>query len=318
MAVRPLIKLLLRTNALAEPNPDLPVAERRAAAAESAEKLVKFFQQAREPLTVADHDVPVSALGEGHVVKVRVYVPDGTKPLPAHLYMHGGAFWLGSVAEYDILTRWYAAKAGCTVVSVDYSLAPENKYPTQVEECYAALVWLAENAEMLGIDTTRVSVGGTSAGGSLAAAVTLMARDRNGPAIRFQLLEIPATDCGLDHPSMDEFADGYGLTREEVAEGIDFYLADPAQADEAYASPLRAKDLTGLPPTAILTCEYDPLRDEGEAFGARLREAGVPVAMRRYAGHIHSSTYATRLMPSARRYLDDIRRALMASQRPVE
>jgi acetyl esterase len=316
MAVRPLIKLLLRADTLGKPDRGLTVAERRAASTQNTEKLYKFFQQAREPLTITDHDVPVPALGANHVVRVRVYTPDGVKPLPAHLYMHGGAFWLGSVAEYDILTRWYAAKAGCVVVSVDYSLAPEHKYPTQVEECYAALVWLAESAETLGIDATRISVGGTSAGGSLAAAVTLMARDRSGPPIRFQLLEIPATDCGLDHPSVDEFAVGYSLTREDIAEAIDFYLDDPSQADEAYASPLRAKDLADLPPTAILTCEYDPLRDEGEAYGARLREAGVPVATRRYTGHIHSSTYATRLMPSARRYLDDVRRALVAAHKP--
>lgn len=310
MAVRPMIWVLLRMQALAAPTTELTVAERRAASAQGAEKLSKFFRRAKEPLTVVDHEVPLPAGGH---VSVRSYTPAGVKPLAGHLYMHGGAFWLGSVEEYDELTRWYAAKAGCVVVSVDYSLAPELKYPTQVEECYAALLWMAENVEALGIDPARISVGGTSAGGSLAAAVTLMARDRHGPPIRFQLLEIPATDCGVDHPSMHEFADGYGLTREEIVEAIDFYLADPSQADEPYASPLRAKDLSGLPPTAILTCEYDPLRDEGEAFGARLREAGVQVAVRRYSGHIHASSYATRLMPSARRYLDDVRRALIAA-----
>ena len=227
-------------------------------------------------------------------------VPSGD-PLPAHVYFHGGAFWLSTIDEYDQLCRWYAAEAECVVVSVEYRLAPEHKFPTQPEDCYAGLLWTVDQADSLGIDTSRLSIGGTSAGGSLAAAVSLMARDRGGPRLVFQLLEIPALDCTMSQPSIQEFATGYVLTRAKMDEAIGFYLADPKQALDGYASPFLADDVSGLPPALIMTSEYDPLRDEGERYGLRLRAAGVPVEIRRYRGHIHGSFYMTRLLPSARR-----------------
>jgi acetyl esterase len=191
-------------------------------------------------------------------------------------------------------------KAGCVVVSVEYRLAPESPYPGPVEDSYAALTWTADNADRLGIDPARIGVGGVSAGGGLAAATALMARDRGGPQLKFQLLEIPVTDTTLSQPSVEEFATGYGLTRAELSEGYGFYLPDDTQAHEPYASPLLADDLSGLPSAFVLTCECDPLRDEGEAYAARLRAAGVDATLYRAAGHIHGSTYMTRFLPSAR------------------
>ena len=303
MPLRPLLRLTVPlVGRLDRPKPGATVEERRAADAASPLGMRTLSRRSRKPVAERDHAVPV----EGGSIRVRVYTPvaavasaDG--PLGVHVYFHGGAFWLSTVDDYDPLCRWYAAEAGCVVVSAEYRLAPEYKYPTQPEDCYAALLWTVANAELLGVDTARVSVGGTSAGGSLAAAVTMMARDRGGPSLVLQVLEIPALDCTLSGASVQEFASGYVLTRAAMDEAVEFYLADPAQAYEPYASPLLAEDLSGLPPALVLTAEYDPLRDDGESYGTRLRAAGVPVEIRRYRGHIHGSFYITRFMPSARR-----------------
>lgn len=255
----------------------------------------------RGPLTVEDHVLesfpePV----EGRDVRVRSYRPaNASGALPAHVLIHGGAYWAGSVEGHDPLCAWYARSVPCQVFSVDYRLAPEHPYPAGVEDCYAALVWVAEHATELGVDATRLSVGGVSAGGGLAAAVALLARDRSGPALCLQLLEIPMVDPAMSQPSLDTYATGFGLSREDVAVGWRHYL--PAGAPDAYAGAFAAADLTGLPPAAVLTDGCDPLRDEGEAYAARLRSAGVPVATYRAHGHVHSSHYLTRFLPSARR-----------------
>jgi acetyl esterase len=183
------------------------------------------------------------------------------------------------------------------VVSVAYRLAPEHKFPVQVEDCYAALCWAAEHAGELNVDAGRLTVGGASAGGALAAAVALMTRDRQGPAIRFQLLEIPVTDLTMSQPSIAENANGPVLTRAAVAQYIGFYLADEGDATHPYASPLLAPDLTRLPPALITTAEFDPLRDEGEAFARRLTEAGVGARLMRWDGHFHGSFTMSKLIP---------------------
>jgi acetyl esterase len=315
VALRPGVWLLLRTlTLLSAPHPDWPVEKRRAQDSADTAVLMKLFRRAPGRVVQADYQVPTG----GREILVRCYVPEGTGPFPGHLYLHGGAFWAGSVADYDPLCRWYAAAGGCVVAAVDYDLAPQHKYPVQVEQAYAALRWLAANAPDLGVRADRLSVGGTSAGGSLAAAVALMARDRGGPSLCFQLLEIPVTDCSTSYPSMREFGTGYLLTRQDLEEAFDLYLASPVQAQESYASPVRTADLSGLPPALILTSGCDPLRDQGEAYAARLRDAGVPVTLRRYDGHVHSSTYLSRLFPSARRYLDDIAAGLRAAYASAE
>jgi acetyl esterase len=189
------------------------------------------------------------------------------------------------------------------VASVEYRLAPENLYPTAPEDCYAALCWLVEHEEELGIDPTRVSVGGESAGGNLAAVVCLMARDRNGPTIVHQWLDVPATDLTMSQPSVRNTPDGYLLTYRDMVEYRDSYLPDVSLATEPYASPLHAAGhgagLRGLPPARILTCGADPLRDDGRVYAEALTAAGVPVEHVHLAGHVHPSFAFTRLVRSA-------------------
>ena len=268
------------------------VDERRAEGERSPLAMRNVTRPGRGPLQVQDHRA-----GD---VRVRGYRPGGASgPLPAHVLIHGGAYWAGSVEAYDPLCAWYARNVPCQVFSVDYRLAPEHPYPVGAEDCYAALTWVAENAAGLGVDPTRVSVGGVSAGGGLAAAVALLARDRSGPALRLQLLEIPMLDATMSGRSLTTYASGFGLTRDDVAVGWHHYL--PTGAPDAYAAAAGADELAGLPRAAVLTAGCDPLRDEGEAYAARLRTAGVPVATHRAHGHVHSSHYLTRFLPSARR-----------------
>jgi len=264
----------------------------------------------RGPLTVVDHEVRT---GDG-VVRVRGYRPGGASgPLPAHVLVHGGSYWAGSVESHDPLCAWYARTVPCQVFSVDYRLAPEHPFPAGLEDCYAALVHVAEHADALDVDPGRLSVGGVSAGGGLAAAVALLARDRSGPALRLQLLEIPMLDPTMGSRSLDTYAAGFGIGRADVATGWGHYLAGGSAGLPAYAGAFGATDLTGLPPAAVLTAGCDPLRDEGEAYAARLRDAGVPVETYRAHGHVHSSHYLTRFLPSARQAVgwttDALRRA---------
>ncbi|MBA3530245.1 MAG: alpha/beta hydrolase [Propionibacteriaceae bacterium] len=311
MPVRPSLRpLLALATALDRPQPGLSVAERREAAATGPLQMRYVTSRSSVPLEVSDRRIPVA----GGEISVRIYRPRrraaGAGRLPVHLFMHGGSFWLGSVAEYEPLCRWYAGSVGCVVVSVEYRLAPEFPYPAGVEDCYAALVWVAQTADELGVDPDRLSIGGVSAGGTLAAAIALLARDRSGPRIILQALEIPATDLTMSQPSIEEFAVGYSMTRASLIEAYGFYLPEPATAREAYASPLLAADLTDLPPAFVLTCECDPLRDEGEAYARRLRESGGAATVHRVGGHVHGSIYLTRFLPSARKAVESTCRAL--------
>jgi acetyl esterase len=234
---------------------------------------------------VEDRSLP----GPAGPIPVRVYRPLGTgpEPLPGLVYFHGGGFVLCGLDSHDFACRGLANAAGCAVVSVDYRLAPEHPFPAAPEDCHAAARFVAENPSEFGVDPRRLAIGGDSAGGNLTAVVALMARDRGGPQLRFQLLIYPVTDCSFETRSYRENAEGFFLTRRQMRWFWEHYLADPAQAADPYASPLRAEKLEGLPPALVITAEYDPLRDEGEAYAARLREAGVPVAQSRYEGMIH-------------------------------
>jgi acetyl esterase len=267
---------------------------------------VDLGDPAPDVASVEDRQVPV----DGGEITVRVYTPLGDGPFPVHVYFHGGAFWLGELDHFDIQCKELCAGAGCVVVSTDYRLAPENKFPTPVEDCYSALLWTVANAEELQIDTSRVSIGGGSAGGDLTAVVAMMARDRNGPPLVLQVLDIPVTDLTMSCPSVVENGEGYLLTRAAIEQYVDFYLEDPGDAKNPYASPLMAEDLSGLPPAVVMTAEFDPLRDEGEAYAARLAEAGVPVKQKRWLGHVHGSASMTALVPSAREWRDEIIQAL--------
>jgi acetyl esterase len=299
MPVDPAISWIVEAaNAAEEPDGSLPVEELRARAHALMDKTFLAVSEDPPEVSSTDHAVPV----ESGQITVRVYRPEGEGPLPAHLYMHGGGFWLGNLDHAETPCRELSAGAGCVVVSVGYRLAPEHKFPVAMEDSYAALCWAFEHASELGIDPARVSVGGASAGGNLAAVVAMAARDRNGPPLVFQLLEIPVTDMTMSKPSIQENGEGYILTRRAVEQCIGYYLNDPIQARDPYASPLLARDLASLPPALVMTAEMDPLRDEGEAYAQRLSEAGVQVRLVRWVGHVHGAGAFTRILPSARDY----------------
>ena len=228
--------------------------------------------------------------GPAGEVPARIYTPRGADPdaaLPCLVYFHGGGWVIGDLDMVDSICRAVANRAMCKVVSVDYRMAPEHKFPAPLDDCYAAVEWVAREASSLGVDRDRLAVGGDSAGGNLSAAVALRARDEGGPPLRLQVLIYPVTDHSFDTPSYRENGEGYLLTTDMMRWFWDHYLRGPADSDNPYVSPLRAKDLAGLPPAVVLTAEYDPLRDEGEAFADRLTEAGVPVVRKRFDSQIH-------------------------------
>jgi acetyl esterase len=238
----------------------------------------------QEPVAgVEDRRIP----GPQGDIPVRIYHPGGPGPLPALVYFHGGGWVLGSIATVDAICRALANRAGCAVVSVEYRLAPEHKFPAAAEDSYAATRWVADNAAAIGVDATRLAVGGDSAGGNLGAVVALMARDRGGPGLALQLLVYPVTDADFDTQSYTDNATDYFLTRDAMVWFWNHYAGDAADRTHPYAAPLRAANLQGLPPALVITAEYDPLRDEGEAYAARLRAVGVPTEVTRYPGMIH-------------------------------
>jgi acetyl esterase len=226
--------------------------------------------------------------GPGGDLRLRIYRPPGSGPLPLLAFFHGSGFVLCSLDTHDGMCRNLCSGAGCIVVSVDYRLAPEHKYPAGLDDCVFATRWIAEHAAELEGDASRLVVGGDSAGGNLAAATALRLRAEYGPPLAGQLLIYPVTDYhSPGTPSYRENAEGYGLTRDTMIWFWDHYLADASQANDPYVSPLRAPDLSGLPPALVQTAEYDPLRDEGEAYAARLREAGTPATLSRWDGLNH-------------------------------
>lgn len=214
-----------------------------------------------------------------------VYRPHGVTDAPAYLHFHGGGFWIGGGLNVLRATapvhRARVRELGVVVIDVDYRMAPDHKFPLPAEDCYAALTWAAANADNIGIDPTRIAVGGGSAGGALTAGVTLMSRDRGGPALVGQVLNIPATDSSCRSQSLQLFADGYIMTRQNALEMWDMYLSSPADAYEPYASPMHASSLRNLPDALVILGDYDVLRDEGSAYARRLVEDGATVTMRR-------------------------------------
>jgi acetyl esterase len=226
--------------------------------------------------------------GPGGEVTLRVYHPVGEASGAGVVFFHGGGWVIGNLGTHDHFCRTLCNGSGAVFVSVDYRCAPEAPFPAAPDDCFAATQWVAENAAPLGISPQRLAVAGDSAGGNLAAVVSKLARDRGGPAIAFQLLLCPVTEHRFDTASYSENADGYLLTAGAMRWFWDLYLGDNGDGKSALASPLRAADLAGLPPAHVVTAEYDPLRDEGEAYAERLAAAGVPVTRRRYDGQIHN------------------------------
>jgi acetyl esterase len=245
---------------------------------------------------------------------VRIYASDHRPPLAAFVYLHGGGWVICNLDTHDATCRAIANAVPAVVVSVDYRLAPEHRFPAAAEDAYAATHWLADNAAAFGADPKRLIVGGDSAGGNLAAVAALMARDRGGPALAYQVLIYPAIDASMTMASYDENAEGYLLTRSAMAWFWNHYLGPQGDGRHPYASPIAADDLSGLPPATIITAEFDPLRDEGDAYAARLRAAGVSVRHTRYAGLIHGFVSLGAVFSQARTAIDamaaDVRTAL--------
>ena len=254
---------------------------------------------------------------EGGEITVRFYRPSGEGPHPAFVHCHGGGFVFGSIdlLFYDFKCREICRGCSCIVVGVDYRLAPEYKFPAAPEDCFAALRYVAEHADELGIDPRRIAIGGDSAGGNLAAAVALMSRDRGGPQLALQVLEIPVIDNAEpeNYPSWVQYGKGYGLEDDLGDMTLNEYFADAADAFSPYASPIRADDLTGLAPAHVMTAEFDILRDSGEAYGKKLQDASVPTTIDRHEGHIHGDVVLFRTWKPARMWMDEIIERLNAA-----
>ena len=307
MPLDPEAKMLLeQLTTVVRPFDELSVVEARAA-------IVTLSAAAGEGEAVArvDNRTVPGPRGE---IPVRVYTPEGHAPFPVLVYFHGGGWVIGSLETHDGLCRHLANAAGAVVVSVDYRLAPEHPFPASGEDAYAATRWVAANAAVIGGDAKRIAVGGDSAGGNLAAVVSLMARDRGGPPLVFQLLVYPVTDVpSAKTASYRENAEGYFLTAKMMHWFWDHYCGKNPDLSDPYLCPLRAKDLKRLPPALVVTAEFDPLRDEGEAYAARLREAGSQAHVKRYAGMIHGFFGMGPLLTKAREATKDAAEALRAA-----
>jgi acetyl esterase len=254
-----------------------------------------YYTQARfatnpEPPELA-RVTPLAIPAPHGTIPARIYVPkdprrhDGLSP--ALVFFHGGGWVIGDLDSHDVVCRQLAVEAALIVISVDYRLAPEHKFPAAADDAIAATKWVAANARELGVDAARLSIGGDSAGGNLAAVVALAARDGNGPAIAGQVLIYPAVDFAMTHGSHSEPETSVLLTHSVIRWFRDHYLNGAADVDDWRASPARAQNLGGLPPTYVLTAGADPLRDEGDEYAERLRQAGVPVATKHYPGQFH-------------------------------
>lgn len=258
----------------------------------------------RIPAVAGVRDLTIA--GPGGPLALRVYMPPGTEPFPLMVFFHGSGFVICDLDTHDAMCRNLAAGSGCVVVSVDYRLAPEHRFPAAPEDCLAATRWAAAHAAELGADPSRVLVAGDSAGGNLATVTALRIRDEGGPRLIGQLLIYPVTDhLSGNWPSYAENAEGYGLTRAGMAWFWGHYLADPAEGAHPHASPWRAASLAGLPPALVITAQYDPLRDEAEAYGERLRHDGVQVEIRRWNGMNHGFFFVPGLVDRASAAIDE-------------
>jgi acetyl esterase len=258
---------------------EMTPAEARAAAL----GLVEVGVPVQDVAQVENRTIP----GPAQPIPIRVYRPVPGETLPALVYFHGGGWVIGNLESHDRECRALANLSGCAVIAVDYRLAPEHKFPAAVEDAYAATRYVVDHARELKVDPRRIAVGGDSSGGNLAAVVTLMAREKGAPKLAFQLLVYPAVDFNDDHPSMHEFAEGYFLTRPLMDYFERQYIPNAEDRRSIQASPTNAPDFRGLPPALVITAEYDLLRDQGELYAQKLRQAGVLVTAKRYDGMFH-------------------------------
>jgi len=292
MPVDPQIQALLDKGAGVPATHTLPVDVARA----QYEARIAIMAKPADIADVSERSID----GPGGDLRLRIYTPHGTGPFPLLVFFHGSGFVLCSLDTHDGMCRNLCAGAGCVVVSVDYRLAPEAKFPAATEDCVFATRWAAAHAAELNADPARIAVGGDSAGGNLAAVTALRIRDEGGPALRGQLLLYPVTDYHTPGtPSYVENGDGYGLTRATMEWFWDHYLADPEHALHPHASPAQALNLGRLPPAFVMTAEYDPLRDEAEIYGEKLHAAGVPAEIVREPGMNHGFLFWVGLVDAA-------------------
>jgi acetyl esterase/lipase len=255
-------------------------------------------------VTVENTEVPGPP--DAPTVPVRIYTPKASdSPAPALVYFHGGGFVIGDMYLEEQRCLRLAADGGCVVVSVDYRLAPENPFPSGVEDCYCALVWVAGHARELGIDIDRIAVGGASAGGALSAAVAQMARDRSGVTLALQLLIYPVIDDRMETPSMRAFTATPIWNSASNAQMWDHYLGAKRDYVSNYAAPGRSNDLSDLPPAYVMTAEFDPLRDEGISYAQRLMQAGVPTELHCFSGAVHGFDLIAPDIELSRRAVDE-------------
>jgi len=253
----------------------------------------------------------LAVAGPAGEIPVRIYRPaEGTGPHPIVVYFHGGGWVLGTLDTHDDVCRTLVNRSGVLLVSVGYRRAPEHQFPAPLDDCVTAVRWCALRGAEIGGDAGRLAVAGDSAGGNLATAVALRLRDEGGPRLAVQALIYPVTNFGFDTASYREYAEGFGLTRGLMRYFWKSYLPSPAEGGQAYASPLNAANLSGLPPALILTAQYDVLRDEGEAYAARLAQAGVPVCCTRYLDMNHGFIQLAALCDSALHGLEEVADAL--------
>jgi acetyl esterase/lipase len=257
--------------------------------------------------------------GQGGPVPARFYVPGGlaaAEPMPLLVYFHGGGWVIGDLDTHDGVCRFLAAAASSAVLSVDYRLAPEHPFPAAIEDAWAGFAWAAANAAQLGVDPARIAVGGDSAGGNMAAVVSLLAKAAGGPTPAMQLLLYPPTDSAGDLPSRYLFREGFMLTKADMDEWEQHYLPPGTDKTDPRVSVLLAPDLSGLPPAYVATAGFDPLRDEGEAYALRMREAGVQVALRRHPGLVHGFANMTAFSRSSRGAMLEVAGALRLGLAP--
>ncbi len=269
-----------------------------------------LIQLAGEPEAVARIENR-TADGRSGAIPIRIYWPEGSGPFPGMVYIHGGGWVICDLETHDNVCRTIAKRAGAVVVAVDYRLAPEHQFPAALDDCVEVTQWVAANAAALNIDAKRLVVAGDSAGANMATVVAAKARDGRGPAIALQVLVYPATDMSAtETPSRQEYAEDHFLTRPFMQWCTSLYLGNGTDKTNPDASPAFIKDLRGMPPALVITAECDPLRDEGEAYAARLKDAGSPVTLTRYDGMIHPFLNFLGASASAQKAVDQIAAAV--------
>lgn len=275
------------------------------------EMMEKMRQQVSQGAAVASKKVPYSGnITEQKItngIPVRIYSPKGDGPFPLLVYYHGAGFTFGDLEFSDNICRSVSQKGSIVVVSVDYRLAPEHPFPSGLTDAYNALVWVHENTESLNANAKRIAVGGGSSGGNIAAAVSLMCKDKTPDLIDMQILIYPVLDlANLESDSYNNFATGYGLTKQQMAHVIKAYVKNEKDLKNHLASPIYAQDLKNLPATQIVSAQFDVLRDEGETYAKRLKQAGVPVNYIRYDTMAHGFITSNRLVKEAEEAIDKI------------